>query len=124
MAVADTTGELRRLTQLASVVFVGKSLPPHHEGQTPVEAAVLGKPVVFGPAMSNFKVIARDLREAGAALAVDDAAGLTVAVCALWNDAAARDRMAAAAQTWHRSNQGAVHRTLVVIREELAGVAN
>ena len=37
--VGDTTGELRKITQLADIVFVGKSLPPHTEGQTPVEAA-------------------------------------------------------------------------------------
>ena len=121
VAVGDTTGELRRLTQLATVVFVGKSLPPHHEGQTPVEAAVLGKPVVFGPELSNFKAIARELREAGAARSVVDGGELTKAVCELWTDAAARERMAAAAQAWHRANQGAVQRTLAVLRTELAG---
>ncbi|MFA6286904.1 MAG: 3-deoxy-D-manno-octulosonic acid transferase [Opitutaceae bacterium] len=119
VAVGDTTGELRRLTQLATVVFVGKSLPPHHEGQTPVEAAVLGKPVVFGPALTNFKAIARELREAGAARSVADADGLTAAVRELWTDTAARERMAAAAQAWHRANQGAVGRTLAVLRAEL-----
>ncbi|MEY4006936.1 MAG: hypothetical protein RLZZ221_3032, partial [Verrucomicrobiota bacterium] len=60
VSVADTTGELRRLTQLADVVFVGKSLPPHTEGQTPVEAAALGKPLLFGPGMANFRTIAGD----------------------------------------------------------------
>ena len=44
VAVGDTTGELRKFTQLADLVFVGKSLAPHEGGQTPVEAAVLGKP--------------------------------------------------------------------------------
>ena len=39
VVVGDTTGELRRLTQLADVVFTGKSLAPHDGGQTPVEAA-------------------------------------------------------------------------------------
>ena len=121
VAVGDTTGELRRLTQLATVVFVGKSLPPHHEGQTPVEAAVLGKPVVFGPALTNFKVIARELKEAGAARAVADGDELTRVLRELWSDAEARGRMAAAAQAWHRANQGAVARTLAVIRAELAG---
>lgn len=124
VAVGDTTGELRRLTQLAELVFVGKSLPPHHEGQTPVEAATLGKPVLFGPQMSNFRVIARDMRAAGAAQAVADAAGLHAAVLALWADAPARARMAAAAQAWRQANQGAVVRTLAIIREELAGLEN
>ncbi len=119
VAVGDTTGELRRLTQLATVVFVGKSLPPHHEGQTPVEAAALGKPVVFGPALSNFKVIARELCKTGATRSVADAEGLKIAIQELWADSTARECMAAAAQAWHRANQGAVGRTLAVIREEL-----
>jgi 3-deoxy-D-manno-octulosonic-acid transferase len=120
VAVGDTTGELRRLTQLATVVFVGKSLPPHHEGQTPVEAAVLGKPVVFGPALTNFKAIARELVKAGAARSVADASGLTAVVQELWADEVARDRMAGAAQAWHLANQGAVERTLSVLRAELS----
>ena len=61
MSVADTTGELRRLTQLADVVFVGKSLAPHTEGQTPVEAASLGRPILFGPGMGNFRQLAAEL---------------------------------------------------------------
>jgi 3-deoxy-D-manno-octulosonic-acid transferase len=76
IAVADTTGELRKLTQLADLVFVGKSLPPHTEGQTPVEAAALEKPILFGPGMSNFRLIARDLLARGAAHEVRDVAAL------------------------------------------------
>lgn len=121
IAVGDTTGELRRFTQLAELVFVGKSLPPHHEGQTPVEAAALGKPVVFGSEMSNFRAISRDMRTAGAALAVADAAELRAAVLSLWADAPVRIRMAEAAQTWRQANQGAVGRTLTLLREALAG---
>ena len=65
VAVADTTGEMRRLLQLADLIFVGKSLPPHTEGQTPVEAAALEKPILFGPGMGNFRLIARDLLDRG-----------------------------------------------------------
>lgn len=124
VAVADTTGELRRLTQLAELVFIGKSLPPHHEGQTPIEAAALGKPVLFGPEMTNFRAISKDMRAAGAAQSVADAAGLRATVLALWSDAPARGCMAAAAQAWKLANQGAVGRTWTVIREELARLAN
>lgn len=120
VAVGDTTGELRKLTQLAELVFVGKSLPPHHEGQTPVEAAALGKPVVFGPELSNFRVIARDMRAAGAACSVAGAAELLTTVQTLWSDAAARAVMAQAAQTWKVANQGAIARTVDVIRTTLA----
>ena len=122
VAVGDSTGELRAFTQLADLVFVGKSLPPHHEGQTPVEAAALGKPIVFGPALSNFREIARDLAARGAARVVRDAEDLITTLPVLLTDTAARAAMAAAAQEWHRANQGAVDRTMGVIREELARI--
>ena len=120
VAVADTTGELRRLTQLADLVVVGKSLPPHTEGQTPVEAAALEKPLLFGPSMGNFRTIARELRERGAALCVPDAGALTAAVRALLSDPAKSNVMASEAAAWHRENQGALDRSLVEIRRFLA----
>lgn len=119
VSVADTTGELRTLTQLADLVFVGKSLPPHTEGQTPVEAAALEKPILFGPGMGNFRQISLYLLAAGAARVVRDAGELAACAVALLQDETQRATMAAAAQIWHRANQGAVARTLVVIREEL-----
>jgi 3-deoxy-D-manno-octulosonic-acid transferase len=120
VAVGDTTGELRTLTQLADLVFVGKSLPPHTEGQTPVEAAALGKPILMGPGMSNFRAIARDLTGRGAALTVADAADLGVQVGALLRDQSRRDAMSAASAAWRAENGGALARTLAAIRGELA----
>ncbi len=120
VAVGDTTGELRAFTQLADVVFVGKSLPPHTEGQTPVEAAALGKPILLGPGMGNFLLIARDLVARGAAREVVSVAALAAQVEGLLRDAGSRQTLAAAAAAWRRDNAGAVARTLAVIREELA----
>jgi 3-deoxy-D-manno-octulosonic-acid transferase len=119
IAVADTTGELQRLTQLGDVVFCGKSLAPHEGGQSPVEAASLGKPLLFGPHMSNFRAIARALRECGGAREVLNESEL-IAVCVeLLADEPQRARMGAAALAWHAQNRGAVERTLAVIREYL-----
>jgi len=120
VAVGDTTGELQKLTQLADLVFVGKSLPPHTEGQTPVEAAALGLPLLFGPGMGNFRNIARDLLARGAAHEVADASILAVEAPELLRDASRREALAAAAATWRSDNSGAVGRTLAVIMEELA----
>ena len=122
VAVADTTGELRRLTQLADLVFVGKSLPPNEGGQTPVEAAALEKPLLFGPNMSNFRVIAEDLVTSGAAHEVADAPALKDEILGLLSDTSRRQSMAAAAGLWHRSNAGAVDRTIAIIREELGAL--
>jgi 3-deoxy-D-manno-octulosonic-acid transferase len=119
VSVADTTGELRQLTQLADLVFVGKSLPPHTEGQTPVEAAALGKPILFGPGMGNFRQLAGELVARGAALPVENDAALTEAVSALPQDNSRREALAAAAMAWQRDNGGAMERTLAIVREEL-----
>lgn len=119
VAVADTTGELRRLTQLADVVFVGKSLGAHTEGQTPVEAAALGKPILFGRGMSNFRDIARDLVKRGAAREVGDATQLAELTLQLLQNDAQRETLSLAATAWHRENSGALSRTLDVVRAEM-----
>jgi 3-deoxy-D-manno-octulosonic-acid transferase len=120
VAVGDTTGELRKITQLADLVFVGKSLPPHSEGQTPLEAAALGRAIMIGPGMSNFRVIASELIEQGAAVRVGTAAELATTAAGLLRDAGRREVLAKAALAWHAKNAGAVARTLAVVREELA----
>ncbi|MDD3180177.1 MAG: glycosyltransferase N-terminal domain-containing protein [Opitutaceae bacterium] len=119
VTVADTTGELRRLTQLADLVFVGKSLAPHDGGQTPVEAAILGKPILHGPRMTNFREIVRTLKETGATRMVDNHSVLVAAAVELLQDAAQREKMAVAARAWADVNRGATERTLAIIRTEL-----
>ncbi|MFH1499151.1 MAG: 3-deoxy-D-manno-octulosonic acid transferase [Verrucomicrobiota bacterium] len=115
IVLADTTGELRRLLQLASVVFVGKTLPPHTEGQTPVEAAALGRAVLLGPGTGNFRKIVDELLACGAARRVDDADALAAEVRALLTDEEARVTMGDAGIAWHRANTGALLRTLRAI---------
>jgi 3-deoxy-D-manno-octulosonic-acid transferase len=122
VSVADTTGELRRLAQLADIVFVGKSLAPHTEGQTPVEAAILGKPILMGPGMSNFRAISADLLRCGAAATVADPGGLLAEIALLIENPTRRTAMAAAAAGWHKENGGALERTLGAIQGELARI--
>ncbi|MBX3750267.1 MAG: 3-deoxy-D-manno-octulosonic acid transferase [Opitutaceae bacterium] len=121
VAVGDTTGELRQFLQLADLVFIGKSLPPHTEGQTPVEAAALGRAMVFGTGMGNFRAIARELQEQGGVVTVADAAALVPGVVALLREPDRRATLGAAAQAWHRANVGAVERTLAEVRRVLGG---
>lgn len=121
VAVGDTTGELRKLTQLADVVFVGKSLAPHDGGQTPVEAAALGKPLLHGPHMTNFREIIRTLTEAGAVRKVETHDDLIRAAVELLQDGTKREKLSAAAREWHAGNRGATERTLGVIRGLLTG---
>lgn len=120
VAVADTTGELRRLTQLADLVFVGKSLPPHTEGQTPVEAAALEKPIIFGPGMGNFKAIVGELLARQAAHQVPDSTALPDIMTGLLRSPERRTALAREAAAWHRANAGAIERTLREIEGHLS----
>jgi 3-deoxy-D-manno-octulosonic-acid transferase len=119
VCVADTTGELQSLTQIADVVFVGKSLRPHREGQTPVEAAGLGRALVFGPGMANFRAIAHGLVAHGAARQVADESELLKVVKALIADPDERERIGKCGQDWHLTNRGALELTLKEIERAL-----
>lgn len=119
--LADTTGELRTLTQAADLAFIGKSLPPNEGGQTPIEAAGLGVPVVFGPAMSNFKAVSRSLLESGAARRVRDEADLIRAIGELAANASERHRMGASGRAWHATNRGSSERIAHTLLERLRG---
>ncbi|HEX2860627.1 MAG TPA: glycosyltransferase N-terminal domain-containing protein [Lacunisphaera sp.] len=122
VAVGDTTGELRKFTQLADLVFVGKSLAPHDGGQTPVEAAILEKPLLHGPHMTNFRDIIRGLTEVGAVKQVDTHEDLVREAVEFLRYPAKREKLSAAAHEWHEANRGATARTLAVIREQLGRV--
>jgi 3-deoxy-D-manno-octulosonic-acid transferase len=63
--IVDSFGELSKLYSLATVVFCGGSLVPLG-GQNPLEAAVWGKPVLYGPSMEDF-LDARALLEGNSA---------------------------------------------------------
>ncbi len=104
--LADTTGELARLTQVADLAFVGKSLEPNIGGQTPIEAAGIGIPILMGPNMTNFKAVAKSLVHSGAALYANDENQLKALVLDLAKDSKARAAMSQAGRDWHADNKG------------------
>jgi 3-deoxy-D-manno-octulosonic-acid transferase len=85
-----------------------------------LEAAALGRAIMIGPGMSNYRVIASELIEQGAAVRVGTAAELATTAAGLLRDAGRREVLAKAVLAWHAKNAGAVARTLAVVREELA----
>jgi len=59
--IINTFGELFKIYSIATIVFCGASLAPLG-GQNPLEPAVWGKPVLYGPSMEDF-LDAKDLLE-------------------------------------------------------------
>ena len=117
--LADTTGELAHLSQIADLAFIGKSLAPNEGGQTPIEAAGLGVPVLMGSKMNNFKDIAKSLIHAGAALTVEHDADLRSQVLKLAKDQSSRLKMQKSGQDWHERNSGSSQRIAMLILKSL-----
>lgn len=111
--LVDATGELRDWYRLATVVFVGKSLPGIAQvgGQNAGEPAAIGVPVVFGPHMENFQALTRHLLEAEAAVQISDAGELTKTLRRLLSDAALRQAIGTRARAVLKPHQGATERT-------------
>jgi len=118
VVILDTIGELAYLFQVATAVFVGGSLVDHG-GHNILEPAVHGKPIVFGPHMSNFAEIAAAFLDGGAAVQVASAAELSQVWVRLVGDPAECARLGAAARALVESNRGAKPQTLAVVSELL-----
>ena len=116
--LVNSTGELKFFYEQAMVVFVGKSLTAEG-GQNPIEPAALGKAMVFGPNMQNFKAVAAAFLAQQAALQVQDAASLEQAIAELLGDDHRRVEMGARALEVVRQNLGATGRTVQLIAERL-----
>jgi 3-deoxy-D-manno-octulosonic-acid transferase len=71
VVIVDTMGELQATYSIASVVFCGGSLVPLG-GQNVLEAAVWGKPVLYGPSMDDFLEAKELLENADAGIQVKD----------------------------------------------------
>lgn len=114
--VVNTTGELIYFYEVATVVFIGKSLLGEG-GQNPIEPASMGIPVVFGPHMDNFQEIAQALVQNGGAIQVPDAADLESTLEKLFLSPSKRVAMGAAAIETTKERQGALGKTLDLIEE-------
>lgn len=113
--VADTLGELLLFYAASDVAFVAGSLEAIG-GHNVLEAALLAKPVLVGPHTHNFAEVTDLLIERGAALRVPDAEALGEAICALFGDPEAMQRMGEASVAIMADERGALDRTMRVIR--------
>jgi 3-deoxy-D-manno-octulosonic-acid transferase len=113
--LVDTTGELRDWYELATVVFIGKSLETLG-GQNPAEPAALGKPVVTGPHMENFAGVMQLLISHEAVVQVPDTATLRQELLALLAAAPRRVELGARAREALRLHHGATARVAFLLK--------
>ncbi|MEJ2081995.1 MAG: glycosyltransferase N-terminal domain-containing protein [Acidobacteriota bacterium] len=116
--VLDSIGELAGLYEIADLVFIGGSLVPEG-GQNIIEPAAFGRPILFGPHMDNFREIAAVFTSNYGALQVGSAEELEARLSDLLKDSHAREWLGRNARKVIRDNQGAVDRTLEILKAYL-----
>ncbi|MFQ5964027.1 MAG: 3-deoxy-D-manno-octulosonic acid transferase [Candidatus Scalinduaceae bacterium] len=114
----DTVGDLGKIYSLSSFVFVGKSLVPFG-GQNMMEPAGLGKPVIFGPHVFNFKEEVDLLLRNEAAKMVESEDELFKTIEFLIENPERAKEMGIKAQKAVNEKRGATERNMDVIRKIL-----
>lgn len=114
VVILDVLGVLSNLYALATVAFIGRSLRGIG-GQNPIEPALIGCPVVFGPHMENFQEIADNLIKAGGAVKIVNEIELKQKLSGLLSNPEERQRMGERAQRAIVDLRGASQRNLKLI---------
>jgi 3-deoxy-D-manno-octulosonic-acid transferase len=107
VCLADTTGELQALTLIASLAFIGRSLAPNIGGQSPLDAACCGVPVIYGDRMTNFRDICSSLERSKCAIKVKNSTDAVAAIVALARNEDSRKSFSKNLKEWHKNNCGA-----------------
>ncbi len=115
--LADTLGELTMLYGAADVAFIGGSLITRG-GHNPLEACAHGVAVLSGKHTFNFDHVYPALIEQGGARFVDEQT-LTTELLDLLQNTQARTRMGQHGLEVVRQNQGAIARTITLIKATL-----
>jgi len=120
--ILDTLGELASIYSAADLVFMGGSLATWG-GHNLIEPAAEGKPVVFGPHMSNFQEIASSFLEASAAIQVSGREELHEVLLRLLKEEGLRQDLGERARKLVEANRGAGKKTMESARQAVGTTA-
>ncbi len=116
--LVDSMGEMTKYIAACDVVFMGGSMVPTG-GHNLLEAAALGKGVVFGPQMFNFAEISAMFLTQGAGIQVENADELADVLQRLLQDAALRDELGVRGRRLVEQNRGALERVMLIVEREI-----
>ncbi len=120
LVLMDVMGVLAPSYAVCDLAFIGGSLVPLG-GHNPLEPAMFGKPVLFGPHMTDFQGVADLLKKGKGAMEVAGADELEAGVKKLLEYPEFRDRMGRAGARIFRVNSGAVGRTVAILEKICLG---
>jgi 3-deoxy-D-manno-octulosonic-acid transferase len=113
--LVDTIGELVSFYALSDVAFLGGSLVSEG-GHNPIEPAILGKPVLFGPYMQDFREIALSLIKEGGGEQVNDSETLKHALEYLLSSEELRHKRGVAAKNCVIKQRGVIEKHLKMLQ--------
>ncbi|MBW1840979.1 MAG: 3-deoxy-D-manno-octulosonic acid transferase [Deltaproteobacteria bacterium] len=119
VVIVDTIGELKATYGIATIVFCGGSLVPLG-GQNILEAAVWGKPVLYGPSMDDFLDAKHLLDQTGGGIQVKDGQELAEKVIYYLTNPETAKRIGESARKAVVSHQGAAEKHAAVIFQLLS----
>ncbi len=111
LILVDTMGLLAKTYAICDLAFIGGSLLPFG-GHNPLEPAMFGKPILFGPHMTDFMEIADLLKDEKGALVVETKSQIQAKLEGILEDPVLEKQMGAASYRVFSGNTGAVDRTL------------
>ena len=115
--IIDNIGQLKKLYHYATICFVGGGFGKDGIHNT-LEAAVYGKPVVFGPVYEHFKETV-EMEKAGAAFSVDNVLELEETFNELLQDQSYYRKACQAATDFMQQSAGATNKILSFIDNNL-----
>lgn len=111
----DTIGELVYFYALSDIAFVGGSLVKEG-GHNPIEPAIFGIPVLFGPNMQDFHEIATSLIKCGGGEQVSDSQTLELSLKSLISSNKLRHERSEAAKSCIFKQRGVINRHLEIMQ--------
>jgi 3-deoxy-D-manno-octulosonic-acid transferase len=116
--LVDSMGDLAGLYSIASYVFCGGSFV-ERGGHNIMEAAILGKPVFYGPSMKDFSDAAELLESAGGGFPVSSPEALTESILYFMDHPEEYDTASRRAREIAATQQGAARKQALLVKEVL-----
>lgn len=118
--LADTTGELPGFILGADLILMGKTFAGNDEGQNIIEPAVMGKAIICGPKLKNFRQALDALVRADAVRRLENDSALTAAMLELAGNTEKRALLGTRAKSVMAENRGALEKTASMLKELFA----
>ena len=113
--LVNTTGEMMNFMAVSDIVFVGKSLGENRGGHNIIEPAILGKPIIFGENMDNFRLVASIFKQNNACIQVRNEQELYEAIIELLKDEKKRENLGQLSRLTVDENKGAIEQTIRIL---------